>query len=638
VQATAFLVGPVPPGEADEVPVARQLRALGYDVVDTPADTPDSEAGLLDAVHDADPGPVAIVDRRYIGHLHVLRQILRDQRYDASSGPGVVAVSAKGRDQLLDVLPVAGLDVVRLADELSDHTDVRFVEAAPFVAGLADTEDDLEALQARMSTVDEEKLRLKNAVKSDDTMFTTFAVRTYSGYVARWLARLGVTPNQVTIFSLLVAVGAAAVCTTGSRLGYVLGALLFHLSFALDCIDGDLARYSLRYTRLGAFLDATFDRLKEYALYAGLAIGSLNGGVDVWWLAAAAMALQTVRHQMHFAYEEVTAGPGEAPPLSAELQSKLSGSRMKVWLRRAAVLPQGERSALLCLLIIFTTPQITFVVMLIAGLLAGAYGFLGRLLRSLKRLHRGWSRRAATSLGAMVDVGPIGWIVHRSLPGRSLPAPLATLIGLAVLVFALAAAAYDSETWRAWVWVGVLWYVLSISFASRQPLNGWADWVLPPSYRAAEYGTAILLITYLEPAALPAAFAYVAACAYHHYDTVYRLRGSGTAPPKWLVIATGGHDLRMLVLALLAMVAAAAGGGVMAIGLSVLAIYLVVLFVGESAAHTVSWIRAESAVPGGGVVEGHEVLRAPDEAGDDRASKPTGEADELKRGKTGDMG
>jgi hypothetical protein len=238
----------------------------------------------------------------------------------------------------------------------------------------------------------------------------------------------------------------------------------------------------------------------------------------------------------------------------------------------------------------------------------------------------------------MVDVGPIGWIVHRSLPGRSLPAPLATLIGLAVLVFALAAAAYDSETWRAWVWVGVLWYVLAISFASRQPLNGWADWVLPPSYRAAEYGTAILLITYLEPAALPAAFAYVAACAYHHYDTVYRLRGSGTAPPKWLVIATGGHDLRMLVLALLAMVAAAVGGGVMAIGLSVLAIYLVVLFVGESAAHTVSWIRAESAVPGGRVVEGHEVLRAPDEAGDDRASKPTSEADELKRGKTGDMG
>lgn len=629
--ATAFLVGPKPPGEAEEVPVARQLRALGYDVVEVEAAS-DDDSGLLSAVRDAEPGPVAIVDRRYIGHLHVLRQVLHDQRYDASAGPGVVAVSSKGRGPLLDMLPAAGADVVRLTEELSDHTDVRFVEAAPFVAGLADTADDLEALQARMATVDEEKLRLENAVKADDTMFTTFAVRTYSGYVARWLARLGVTPNQVTIFSLLIAVGAAAVCATGTRLGYVLGALLFHISFALDCIDGDLARYSLRYTRLGAFLDATFDRLKEYALYAGLAIGSLNSGVDVWWLAAAAMTLQTVRHTMHFAYEEVTAGPGEAPPLSAELQSRLSGSRLKVWLRRAAVLPQGERSALLCLLIIFTTPQITFIVMLIAGLLAGAYGFLGRLLRSLKRLHRGWSKRAATSLGAMVDVGPIGWIVHRSLPGRSLPAPLATLIGLALLVLALLAAAF-SDAWQAWVWIGVLWYVLLISFASRQPLNGWADWVLPPTYRAAEYGTAILLITYLEPAALPAAFAYVAACAYHHYDTVYRLRGSGTAPPKWLVIATGGHDLRMLVLAVLAV----AGGDVMAIGLSVLAIYLVVLFVGESVANTVNWIRAENVLP----VSGHEDLRAPDEAGDDPA-KPavaaTGDAEDIKRGKTGDMG
>lgn len=640
--ATAFLVGPVPPGETEEVPVARQLRALGYDVVETRAGD-DSGAELLSGVRDAEPGPIAIVDRRYIGHLHVLRQILLDARYDASSGPGVVAVSAKGRDPLLDALPIAGVDVVRLTEELSDRTDVRFVEAAPFVAGLADTADDLEALHARMATVDEEKLRLKNAVKTDDTMFTTFAVRPYSGHVARWLARLGVTPNQVTIFSLLVAVGAAAVCTTGTRLGYVLGALLFHLSFALDCIDGDLARYSLRYTRLGAFLDATFDRLKEYALYAGLAIGSLTSGVDVWWLAAAAMALQTVRHQMHFAYEEVTAGPDEAPPLAAELQSRLSGSRIKVWLRRAAVLPQGERSALLCLLIIFTTPRITFAVMLVAGLLAGSYGFLGRLLRSLKRLHRGWSKRAATSLGAMVDVGPIGWIVHRSLPGRSLPAPLATLIGLTILVLALLAAGV-SDAWNAWVWIGVLWYVLAISFASRQPLNGWADWVLPPSYRAAEYGTAILLTLYLEPAALPAAFAYVAACAYHHYDTVYRLRGSGGAPPRWLMIATGGHDARMLVLAVLAVV----GGDVMAIGLAALAIYLVVLFVGESVAHTVGWIRTDNIMPDGRVVAEHEELRAPDEAGHDRASKPAGatpppaevgpgnSAGETSSGKTGE--
>lgn len=40
--------------------------------------------------------------------------------------------------------------------------------------------------------------------------------------------------------------------------------------------------------------------------------------------------------------------------------------------------------------------------------------------------------------------------------------------------------------------------------------------------------------------ALPAAFGLVAAVAYHHYDTVYRIRGDAGAPPQWLVRTVGG--------------------------------------------------------------------------------------------------
>lgn len=634
--ATAFLVGRPPAAESVrasdvDLPVAHQLESLGYTIGELGQGIALPDA-LADALAAAEPGPVAIVDRRYVGHLHVLRRVLCDPRHDASSGPGVVAVSARGRVDLIAALRSAGhrdgestpdltsaptapehhglpehdFDVAELADALGFRTELVRIDPAPLVAGVAEDAADAEALRHRVDAVDEEKVRLRASVKSDDTVFTTFAVRTYSGHVARWLARLGVSPNQVTVFSLLVGLGAAAVCTTGTRTGYIVGALLFHISFALDCVDGDLARYTLRYSRLGSFLDATFDRLKEYALYAGLAVGAMQNGLDIWWLAVGAMALQTVRHQMHFAYEEVTVGPSAAPPLSAELQSRLEGSRWKVWLRRAAVLPQGERSALLCLLIIFTTPTITFVVMIAAGALAGLYGSMGRLLRSLKRLHRGWSRRAARSLGAMVDVGPIGWMVHHALPGRSLPAPLTTLIALAVLSAGFTTLpGFDGR----WLWVGAFWYVLLVSFASRQPLNGWADWVLPPSFRAAEYAMAALAAAVIEPSAVPAAFAYVIACAYHHYDTVYRLRGAGTAPPKWLTIISGGHDGRIAVLAVLALI----GGSVLTIGLTVLAAYLAVLYVAESVVDTTKWVREETSAP---EPPEHEQLRAPDETGE----------------------
>lgn len=42
--------------------------------------------------------------------------------------------------------------------------------------------------------------------------------------------------------------------------------------------------------------------------------------------------------------------------------------------------------------------------------------------------------------------------------------------------------------------------------------------------------------------ALPAAFGLVAAVAYHHYGTVYRIRGGTAAPPRTGVRALGGHQ------------------------------------------------------------------------------------------------
>ena len=619
---TAFLVGPVVSAEPSDLPVTRQLRVLGYDVMDTRM-----VDDLAAVVSTAPPGPVALVDRRYVGHLHALRRAVRDTRSEALAGPGTLTVAGTSRAHLLGVLaglptttrttaaagagqdrptgggstdleteadaePLAGasglVDLAELTDSLAEKLAVRRMDPAPLVAGLADTADERAVLDAHASSVDEESVRLASSVKADDTAFTTFFVRSYSGYVARWLARLGFSPNQVTVLSLAVALGAAGLCATGTRAGYITGALLFHVSFVLDCVDGDLARYTVRFSKLGARLDLTADRVKEFTLFAGLAIGVTQADPSIWWLAAAAMAFQTVRHQMHFAYDEVTAGLDSAPALTSQVQSRLIGGRWKVWLRRAAVLPQGERSALICVLVAFTTPRTVFVVLLVAGLLAATYAFLGRLLRSMRRLHRPWSKSAGQALGSMVDVGPLGWIVHHALPGRSLPAPLTTLIALAVLTFSVAVIPLVGGSW---VIVGVLWYALLVGFASQQPLNGWADWVLPPSYRAAEYALPVAAAALLEPRALPAAFCYVAACAFHHYNTVYRLRETGVAPPKWLVIVTGGHDGRMIVVGLLAL----GGAGVLHVGLTVVASVLAAVFVAESVVAGLLRARADAA-------------------------------------------
>ena len=84
----------------------------------------------------------------------------------------------------------------------------------------------------------------------------------------------GFTPNQVTTVSLFIGFLAAAAFATGERWGLVAGAILLQAAFTTDCVDGQLARYTRTFSKLGAWLDSIFDRTKEYVCFAGLAIGA----------------------------------------------------------------------------------------------------------------------------------------------------------------------------------------------------------------------------------------------------------------------------------------------------------------------------------------------------------------------------
>ena len=75
----------------------------------------------------------------------------------------------------------------------------------------------------------------------------------------------------------------------------VAGGVLIYFAFVFDCVDGQVARYARKFGVLGAWLDATFDRFKEYVVFAGLAVGAVVSGVgDVWTLALIALGLQSI--------------------------------------------------------------------------------------------------------------------------------------------------------------------------------------------------------------------------------------------------------------------------------------------------------------------------------------------------------
>ena len=83
------------------------------------------------------------------------------------------------------------------------------------------------------------------------------------------LAAAGVTPNQVSLAGLLIAIAAAPLFATG---WLSLGAWVFAAGSVTDSFDGALARRTGRASEVGAFLDSIFDRIGEAAALAGVAV------------------------------------------------------------------------------------------------------------------------------------------------------------------------------------------------------------------------------------------------------------------------------------------------------------------------------------------------------------------------------
>uniref|UniRef100_A0AAU3GP72 CDP-alcohol phosphatidyltransferase family protein n=1 Tax=Streptomyces sp. NBC_01401 TaxID=2903854 RepID=A0AAU3GP72_9ACTN len=540
---------------------------------------------------------VALVDPRFVGHVHALRLGLTDPRFAAASIPGALTAQPEARPALLRALrravaavgagspvappgdgPVTEERTVpgRLAVALdAEGTAVQRPELGSLTAAVPGTSDERGAAESAVAAVDDEAVRLRSAVKAHDGFFTTFFISPYSRYIARWCARRGLTPNQVTTASLITALIAAGSAATGTRGGYIAAGVLLLFSFVLDCTDGQLARYSLQYSTMGAWLDATFDRAKEYAYYAGLALGAARGGDDVWVLALGAMVLQACRHVVDFSFNEANHDAVSNTSPTAALSDKLDSVGWTVWLRRMIVLPIGERWAMIAVLTAVTTPRIVFYALLIGCALAACYTTAGRLLRSLTRKARR-TDRAARALADLADSGPLAQGVAGVLrrPGGGFTAPLLAFAGALVMVAAALFAPYGG-----WLTVGAaVVYAVVSGLAVSRPLKGALDWLVPPVFRAAEYCTVLVLAARSDvPHAVPAAFGLVSAVAYHHYDTVYRIRGGTGAPPQWLVRTIGGHEGRTLVVAVLAAVLTHGSGFTTALTALAAAVALVVL-------------------------------------------------------------
>jgi len=323
---------------------------------------------------------VTIGNRNFAGAIRI-SQRQRDEVIKALEGAANANLSGNAIDLILVALTRARVQV-----------DAAELWAAPY----ARSSDDLvrENIKSELANLNMGKLRLKMANRANDGFYSVFFLRKFSKLLT-WLAvRVNATPNQVTLISFAVGLYSAFCFTKGTFSQTLLGAFLLQLSIIVDCVDGELARYTRKFSKLGAWLDAVTDRVKEYMVFLGLAIGAEKSGQDLWIPALVMMLIQTFRHLSDYNFARSIKQRAEeqflAPiDFSAEFDGIIPSERepkgrLRYWLGKIIQFPIGERWLVISASAVIGGASFTFTVMPILAFISALVVFRGRTIRTLK--------------------------------------------------------------------------------------------------------------------------------------------------------------------------------------------------------------------------------------------------------------
>ncbi len=406
--------------------------------------------------------------------------------------------------------------------------------------------------------------RLRASSRGGDGLLSTYAVRPLSRQLTAVGLNRGWTPNAVTAVSLLLGLVAAALVLTGRPAGWVVAAVVLQLALVVDCVDGEIARFTRRFSALGAWLDGVGDRAKEYAVLAALGAVAVREGSPGWTVAIAAMALVTARHLEDYAYVDrlrpARVSTPDLVPLDRARDAGSTGDRTTFpappsrratavhWAKKVIHLPIAERYLLISLGLLTFNPLLVLWVMIVGASLALVWTVGGRLVKAptgRDGIHRMHLRESASRghLAAQLDLSVLAPLGSRLLRPWTDPAGLSRY---------------------AWLLPALLWSAEAITLG-------------------------VVAAGQLDVGHHGAAYAWLAAVAYHRYDVVYRLRETGTGSAPWVSRADLGTEGRIVLVLAVALLAPAALPLLLWVGTAA----LLVVYATESFRGWRRWIRSQ---------------------------------------------
>lgn len=165
---------------------------------------------------------------------------------------------------------------------------------------------------------------LQRLVKSGDSALTRLVSRPISLAISRRLAPTRITPNQVTIASVLIGLASTPFFLSSDAAWQVAGAALLLVHNTVDGCDGELARLKFQSSHRGMILDLWGDNVVHAALFTCMGIGwSLSLGA-AWPLVLAALGVAGTLGTAWLVYRQTLSwtSAGAAPQFSSVVRHK----------------------------------------------------------------------------------------------------------------------------------------------------------------------------------------------------------------------------------------------------------------------------------------------------------------------------
>ncbi len=144
-----------------------------------------------------------------------------------------------------------------------------------------------------------------------DETLTLYILRPIAFIFVKLLYPTKITPNQVSLMSIIVGVLAGFFFSRGDHTSFILAGSLYFFCLVLDCVDGMIARLKKNGTAVGRIIDGFADYIVGVAVYVGLGIGFDKGIVNLnfwpysYWLLLTISAVSHIFHAMIVDYYRV---------------------------------------------------------------------------------------------------------------------------------------------------------------------------------------------------------------------------------------------------------------------------------------------------------------------------------------------